>query len=240
MNHRAPAPDQELLALSRPEHPRPVGPPASRLAVDLKHHHEVVTYLYCQEQPREALRSTQTDLDQDDGLPLTERILPDDPPAGFEVASDAFASGVTLVTVADGREDIGVTVSAFCPVSVRPPLISIALIAGSYPAELLGRLDRFAVTVLASGQRVLAGRFSAKGRPGARLLLDDVPHQRGDLSGALIPDEGLAAMECQVVSQVPAGDHVLVIAHVLFVLYTAESGDPLVRFHRRYRGLATA
>jgi flavin reductase (DIM6/NTAB) family NADH-FMN oxidoreductase RutF len=169
---------------------------------------------------------------------LTERLLPADPPAGFEVALGAFASGVMLVTMADGRDDVGVTVSAFCPVSTAPPLILIALIDGSYAAELLDRIERFAVTVLGSGQRVLAGRFAASGRPGARLMLDDVPHHRGTASGALIADEGLAAMECQVVSRVPAGDHLLVIAHVLFVPHISESGAPLVRFHRRYQTLA--
>ena len=146
----------------------------------------------------------------------------------------AFASGVTLVTVRDGRDDVGTTVSAFCPVSDEPPLVLVSLIASSYPAELLGRLDRFAVTVLASGQRPLAGRFAASGRPGARLLLDGVPHQRGTLSGALIPCGGLAALECEAAERVTAGDHLLVIARVLDVPYQAEGGQPLVRFRGRY------
>jgi flavin reductase (DIM6/NTAB) family NADH-FMN oxidoreductase RutF len=146
----------------------------------------------------------------------------------------AFASGVTLVTVRDGRDDVGTTVSAFCPVSDEPPLVLVSLIASSYPAELLGRLDRFAVTVLASGQRPLAGRFAASGRPGARLLLDGVPHQRGTLSGALIPCGGLAALECEAAERVTAGDHLLVIARVQAVPYQAEGGQPLVRFRGRY------
>ena len=82
----------------------------------------------------------------------------------------AFASGVTLVTVADGRDDVGTTVSAFCPVSAEPPLVLVSLLADSYPAELLGRIDQFAVTLLAAGQRMLAGRFAAAGparRPAA-------------------------------------------------------------------------
>ena len=54
------------------------------------------------------------------------------------------------------------------------------------------------MTVLAAAQRALAGRFAAAGRPGARLLLDNVPHQRGAASGALIPAGGLAAFECEV------------------------------------------
>ncbi|HEX9033030.1 MAG TPA: flavin reductase family protein [Streptosporangiaceae bacterium] len=159
-------------------------------------------------------------------------------PSGFASALGAVASGVTLVTIADGRDDVGVTVSAFCPVSVEPPLILISLIGASYPAELLGRVDRFAVTVLASGQRLLAGRFAIAGRPGARLLLDDVAHHRGAASGALIPDDGLAAIECEVTSRVPAGDHLLVIARVIAVDAVAESGDPLIRFRGRYPALA--
>ncbi len=169
---------------------------------------------------------------------MTEPGAAADSPHDFETATGAFASGVTLVTIADGREDIGVTVSAFCPVSMRPPLIMISLLGESYPAELLGRLDRFAVTVMAAGQRILAGRFAAAGRPGARLLLDDVPHHRGAASGALIPDEGLAAIECEVTSRAPAGDHLLVIARVLVVDAVAAAGEPLVRFRRRYPELA--
>jgi flavin reductase (DIM6/NTAB) family NADH-FMN oxidoreductase RutF len=169
---------------------------------------------------------------------LTQRTSAADSPHEFAAALGAIASGVALVTIADGRDDVGVTVSAFCPVSMSPPLMLISLIDASYPAELLGRLDRFALTVLASGQRVLAGRFAAAGRPGARLMLDDVAHHRGAASGALIPDGGLAAIECEVISRVPAGDHLLVIAHVLVVDAIAESGDPLIRFRGQYPALA--
>jgi len=157
-----------------------------------------------------------------------------DPGAQLASALTVFASGVTLVTIADGRDDVGATVSAFCPVSLSPPLVLVSLIDGSYPAELLGRVDRFAVTVLASGQRMLAGRFAAAGRPGARLLLDGVPHRRGARSGALIPQGGLAALECEATQRIPAGDHLLVIAAVLGTEYVAEGGGPLIRFGGRY------
>jgi len=147
---------------------------------------------------------------------------------------------VTLVTLADGRDDIGTTVSAFCPMSGEPPLVGVSLLASSYPAEVLGRLDWFAVTLLAAGQRALAGRFAAAGRPGARLLLNGVPHHRGLRSGALIPDAGIAAVECEITERIPTGDHLLVIARVLGVPYVAETGDPLIRFRSRYRPLVTA
>ncbi|MBO0805073.1 MAG: flavin reductase family protein [Nocardiopsaceae bacterium] len=161
--------------------------------------------------------------------------------AGLRDALSGWAAGVTLVTIADGRDDIGTTVSAFCPVSLDPPLVLISLIGDSYPAEVLSRPSlpaaRFAVTLLSSSQRVLAGRFAASGRPSARLALDDVPHTRGEESGALIPSEGLAALECSVARRVPAGDHLLVISAVEDVAYAVEDGDPLIRFRGRYPAL---
>jgi flavin reductase (DIM6/NTAB) family NADH-FMN oxidoreductase RutF len=145
---------------------------------------------------------------------------------------------VTLVTVADGRDDIGTTVSAFCPVSDDPPLVAVSLMAGSYPAELFGRAEepvtQFAVVLLGAGQRVLAGRFAAEGRPAARLMLGDVPHRRGAASGALIVESGLAALECSAEQVRPAGDHLLVIARVTGVPYVTDLGEPLIRFRRRY------
>lgn len=161
-------------------------------------------------------------------------------PAGADVAEawSSWAGAVALVTVADGRDDVGATISAFCPVSQDPPLVLVSLMAGSYLAELFGRAEepvtRFAVTLLSAGQRVLAGRFAASGRPGVRLMLGDVPHRRGPASGALIVEGGLAALECSAEQVIPAGDHLLVIARVTSVPYAADSGDPLIRFRHRY------
>jgi flavin reductase (DIM6/NTAB) family NADH-FMN oxidoreductase RutF len=153
-------------------------------------------------------------------------------------ALSAWAAGVTLVTIADGRDDIGTTVSAFMPVSLDPPLVVVSLIADSYPAEVLSRPSlpalRFAVTLLSAEQKLLAGQFAAAGRPSARLILDGVPHVRGAESGALIPSGGLASLECSVARRVPAGDHLLVVSAVESVAYVSESGDPLVRFRGRY------
>src|SRR5204863_776569 len=111
---------------------------------------------------------------------VTERLMPGQPGSqpssehvdGLAEALASFPTGVTLVMVADGRDDIGTTVSAFCPASLSPPLVLVSLIADSYPAEVLARVDRFAVTVLSTTQRVLAGRFAVAGRPGARVLLE--------------------------------------------------------------------
>src|SRR6202044_2744332 len=131
----------------------------------------------------------------------------DGPAPDLAEALASWATAVTLLTVADDRDDVGATVSAFCPVSADPPLVLVSLMSESYPAELFGRAEepvtRFAVTLLSTRQRVLAGRFSAAGRPGARLMLEDVPHRRGPASGALIAEGGLAALECSAEQRIP-------------------------------------
>jgi flavin reductase (DIM6/NTAB) family NADH-FMN oxidoreductase RutF len=148
----------------------------------------------------------------------------------------SWAGAVTLLTIRDERDDVGVTVSAFCPISFDPPLVLVSLMASSYPAEVLGRISPppFAITLLSARQRMLAGRFTAAGRPSARLLLDDVPHRRGAASGALIPDDGLAAFECLGERSFAAGDHLVVIGAVTAIPYSDGSDAPLVRFRNRY------
>jgi flavin reductase (DIM6/NTAB) family NADH-FMN oxidoreductase RutF len=156
-------------------------------------------------------------------------------PDHLTAALGSWAGAVCLLTIRDDRDDIGATVTAFCPLSQDPPLVLVSLMAASYPAEVLSAVAKtFAVTLLGQEQRVLAGRFAAEGRPGARHMLDDVPHSRGEMSGALIPGNGLAALECSVEQLVVTGDHVAVVAGVLAIPYVSEAGAPLIRFRRRY------
>ncbi|MFC7567370.1 flavin reductase family protein [Actinomadura namibiensis] len=165
------------------------------------------------------------------GDPLNAQPLP---PGDFTDAVAGFATGVVVLTVRDGRDDLGTTVTSFMSVSLEPPMVLAGVAAGSYLAEVLDRRDRWAATVLSAGQRALAGRFAAEGRPGARLLLASEPHHRGPLSEALIPDGGLAALECETRRRIDAGDHRLYVAEVLTADYVARRRDPLIRVNRRY------
>ena len=138
----------------------------------------------------------------------------------FSSALSAWAAGVTLVTIADDRRrhrDDGQRVHARSRSTRR--WCSISLIAGSYPAEVLSRPSlpaaQFAVTLLASSQKVLAGQFAAvRAAERAAASSTTCRTSRGPRSGALIPLGGLAALECSVARRVPAGDHLLVISAV--------------------------
>lgn len=155
-------------------------------------------------------------------------------PQEFTDAVAGFATGVAVLTVRDGRDDLGSTVTAFMSVSPEPPLVLAGVASQSYLSEVLHRRDRWAATVLGAGQRALAGRFAAAGRPGARVLLAAEPHHRGPHSEALIVEGGVAALECETRQRVTAGDHTLFIAEVLAVDHLDPRAAPLVRAHRRY------
>jgi len=156
-------------------------------------------------------------------------------PAEYAEALGSFASGVTLLTLREDLDDIGTTVTAFMAVSADPPLVAVGLTADSYVFEAIDIAGTCAITMLAVNQSVLASRFAAAGRPSARLLLDDVPHERATNSNALVVTGGLAALDCRVESTVLAGDHVLVVLRILEVVYVAESRQPLIRHRSRYR-----
>ncbi len=145
-----------------------------------------------------------------------------------------FATGIVVMTVRDERDDIGATVTAFTSVSLDPPMVLVGIGRGSYLAEVLDRRDRWAVTVLGAGQRPLAGRFAAEGRPSARLLIAEEPHHRGRLTDALVIEGGLTALECATRTRVPAGDHMLYVAEVVGVDYLAPATPPLIRVNRAY------
>ncbi|WP_055479421.1 flavin reductase family protein [Sphaerimonospora mesophila] len=153
----------------------------------------------------------------------------------FTEAMAQMAAGVAVVTVRDGRDDLGVTVTSLTSVSLDPPLVLVGLGSSSYPAEVLLRRDRWAVSLLADGQQAIASRFAASGRPGARLLLSGVAHHRGPYSDALVVDGGVAAIEVETAQVVPAGDHTLFIGEVLAVDYVDAGKTPFVRLRSRYR-----
>ena len=167
--------------------------------------------------------------------------------ARFKQGVGRFASGVVVLTVRDSedeelgtRDDVGMTATAFMSVSVDPPLVLVGVGAESYFTEVLQRQDRWAVTVLAHGQKHIAGRFAVPGRPSSRILLAGVPHHRGTHTDAMVVDGGVAALECRTHQLVPAGDHTLAIGEVLAVDYpTDEQGAPaaLVHYAGRYHPL---
>ncbi|MGW5849305.1 flavin reductase family protein [Streptomyces sp. NPDC055254] len=163
----------------------------------------------------------------------------------FRAAMARLAAGVCLVTAheapltVDGTrgEDVGMTATAFMSVSLDPALVLVSLREGSRMDDLLAEQPLWAVSVLADHQLQVAGRFSMKGRISDRLLFADLPHTRGEASGAPLLSGALATLECRTENRVAAGDHTLVVGRVLTAGLPAPDSSPLTYFRGRYRHL---
>lgn len=153
-------------------------------------------------------------------------------PDTFRSVLGRFASGITIVTThdAEGR-DVGMTVSAFCSVSLHPPLVQACIdrAASAYPA--LEKATRFAVNILASDQEALSRRFAAVD---SEHRFDGIGYVRGE-NGLVLLEDALAHLECHVVARHAAGDHTLFIAEVERA--SARDARPLLYYRGGYAQL---
>ncbi|MEV2216471.1 flavin reductase family protein [Streptomyces sp. NPDC050997] len=166
----------------------------------------------------------------------------------FRAAMSRLAAGVVLVTAqeasldpddpgAPAGEDVGMTATAFMSVSLDPPLVLVSVREGSRMDDLFDEQPLWAVSVLSESQRHIAGRFAMKGRISDRLLFEDIPYVRGEISGAPLVGDALATLECRTEQRMTAGDHTLVVGRVLAAAVPNADGGPLTYFRGRYRQL---
>ncbi|HEX6967816.1 MAG TPA: flavin reductase family protein [Micromonosporaceae bacterium] len=149
-------------------------------------------------------------------------------PTAFRDAMACFPTGVTIVTTVDAYGQAhGLTVSSFCSVSLRPPLVSFCVseTANCFPA--FAECDRFAVSVLRPHHAALARRFASKRRD----KFADGGFGRTP-SGLPVADGALAVVECRVYDRYPGGDHLIVLGEV-FRAHT-DRGTPLVFVGRTF------
>ena len=133
----------------------------------------------------------------------------------LRAAFGRFATGVAFVTTELEDTPLGLIVSSFAAVSLRPPLVSFCPSRDSLTWQRMRRAGRFTVHVLAAGHGGFARRAAS---PGAdRFAQPEV------LSDAL------AAIECELAAEHAAGDHWIVVGAVRG-LRVACDGRPLVYF----------
>jgi flavin reductase (DIM6/NTAB) family NADH-FMN oxidoreductase RutF len=148
--------------------------------------------------------------------------------ADFRSALSRFASGVTVVTTKDetGRQ-FGITVSAFCSVSLDPPLVLICIekIAGSHHA--LEQSGRFTVNILAENESALSEHF-------ASLIEDKFAgiDYAVDEHGIPILQGSIATLQCSRFKTLDGGDHSIFIGQVDHVI--VRDAEPLIYFKGGY------
>jgi flavin reductase (DIM6/NTAB) family NADH-FMN oxidoreductase RutF len=153
-------------------------------------------------------------------------------PDSFRSVLGRFASGITVVTTRDSdQRDVGMTVSAFCSVSLRPPLVQACVDHQASLHAALLQNQRYAVSILAADQEELSRRFSAAV---STRRFDGIGYRRGE-SGMLLLDDALAHLECRIVASHDAGDHTLFIGEVESA--SARSVPPLLYYRGGYTQL---
>ncbi|HEX6316221.1 MAG TPA: flavin reductase family protein, partial [Gemmatimonadaceae bacterium] len=116
----------------------------------------------------------------------------------------------TVLTSRTGDNDVGMTVSAFCSVSLQPPLVLACIDRTADLHALLPSGQRVVFNILSASQEALSRRFSEE--EGSRRF-DGIGFKR-DPRGVAVLDDVLAWIEGSIVQQYDGGDHSIFIAQV--------------------------
>jgi flavin reductase (DIM6/NTAB) family NADH-FMN oxidoreductase RutF len=145
-----------------------------------------------------------------------------------------FPSGVTAVCgLDDGGEPVGMAVSSSTSVSLEPPLVSVCVANSSSTWPKLRTLGRLGVSVLGEAHDLACRQLSAK--DGDRFA--GIAWKATD-DGALFVVGSAAALDCELVQEVPAGDHLIALLRI-HALASDASVTPLVFHGSRFRQLAS-
>lgn len=152
-------------------------------------------------------------------------------PDEFRSVLGRFPSGVTVVTTkAPDDSDSGMTVSAFCSVSLEPPLVLICIEKTASAYDALTRSTGFVVNILSAAQEQLARRFAIVDID----RFEGVGYSRSQ-NGFAVLDDALGLIECGTVGQHEAGDHTVIVGEVEAA--RAGSGTPLLYYRGGYAQL---
>lgn len=148
----------------------------------------------------------------------------------FKQAMAALPGGVTIVTGRDPKrnEDVGITASAVCSVSLRPPKILVCVDRGSRSHDAFMTCTNFAINVLHASHVAVALRFA---KPGGDKFAGFTGFYRSSLEVPLLRDAA-AVLECRSDIVVRAGDHSILIADVVNASHRRVA--PLLYFDRSF------
>ena len=153
-------------------------------------------------------------------------------PSQFRTVLSHFASGVVVITGRDADgQPVGMTAQSFTSLSLDPPLV---LVCPSRTSTTWPRISgrRFAVNVLAAGQREVSAVFARSGADKfAQAAWQPGPNGMPLLAGAI------AQLECDLESVHPGGDHYIAVGRVLTLAAVVTEPEPLIFFRSQYAGL---
>ena len=125
-----------------------------------------------------------------------------------------FPYGLYSVTVHLRDEDHGMLANWVTQAGFEPPMVAVAVENDARTLAMIRDARAFAVSVLADGQRELAGKL---GRSSTKVptKLKGVKTRPGPIYKSPILAEALGWLECRLVGTLPAGDHTVVLGEVV-------------------------
>jgi flavin reductase (DIM6/NTAB) family NADH-FMN oxidoreductase RutF len=154
---------------------------------------------------------------------------------GVKNAMAHLAGAVSIVTVGQGAERNGLTVTSMTCVSMDPPTLLFCINRHSSSWPVLQRTRCFAVNVLGEGHKRLADQFAGRMGHDGPGRYEGAPW-RTLATGAPILTDALVAFDCEIERTIPAHSHEIVIGKIRETL--APSGDgPLIYWRRRYEDI---
>lgn len=147
-----------------------------------------------------------------------------------ELLKDAFSlwcGGVSVLALRVGERMQGLTISAFAPLSLDPPLLLLCIHVDAPILTYVREARRFTVNILAADQKRVAGVFSDR---------FPVPVEGFPPEGDAVLDGALASLTCDLHEEHPGGDHAIVIGRIRDVRVSPDA-PPLLHFRRGYRSL---
>jgi flavin reductase (DIM6/NTAB) family NADH-FMN oxidoreductase RutF len=153
-------------------------------------------------------------------------------PRTLRDAMGLFATGVTVVTaISETGDAVGMTANSFTSVSLDPPLLLVCIAKKAGSAPHMQSAERFGVNVLQIGQQPASNRFASK----VEDRFAGVDWAAGE-TGVPLLDGSLVSFECERQALYDAGDHFIMIGHVVRAQFEPHR-DPLLFFRGKYRRL---
>ena len=156
-------------------------------------------------------------------------------PAEYRNAMARYAGHVQIITTAVGKERRGVTVTAACSVSDRPPIVLVCLNNVNPNNKIFWRSGKFALNALSADQQELADAFSGRDQ-----LHPEARFEKGDWmtmeSGAPILKNAVASFDCRLADMKSMATHTVLFGEVMAV-HLGPRNPALIYLDRGYRAL---
>ena len=149
----------------------------------------------------------------------------------FKNVMSRWASGISVITTAQGDDWRGFTANSLASVSISPLLISISIAKTLNTLDVVENSGVFAVNVLRRHQQEW-GKIFAGMRPELENRFEDIDCTL-DVNGCPILPDVMAYLSCRVHQKIDVGASFLFLGEVV-AAYSTDNDDPLLYYNRSW------